>query len=58
VALRDKGGAPLTGAEARLFQEIREHTMAALTPDSNDAGTVRASSQVAVRSGQPRTPGA
>jgi murein DD-endopeptidase MepM/ murein hydrolase activator NlpD len=57
VALRDKGGAPLTGAEARLFQEIREHTMSALAPDSNNTG-VRVSSQVAVRGGQDNTPGA
>jgi len=46
VALRDKAGAPLTGSEAALFQEIREHTMAALQEDST---STKSPSQVAVR---------
>ena len=41
VALRDKAGAPLSGSEARLFQEIREHTMEALKTETAQAAPVK-----------------
>jgi len=39
TALQGKSGSPLPTSEARLFQEIREHTMAALSDDKNGAAS-------------------
>lgn len=55
VALRDKAGTPLTGAEARLFQEIRDHTMAALQDTGAKSLTP---AQVASETSRNDTPGA
>jgi murein DD-endopeptidase MepM/ murein hydrolase activator NlpD len=37
VALQGKSGSPLPASEARLFQEIREHTMSALSGEQDGA---------------------